>query len=278
MESYEIVLIFFLPLFLFVIAALIVWLSFSRTTSTNFMPLVIVPSGPTGATGQTGATGYTGCGRVICKNLDIVNIDPYIVKDITSCDSLIFVLTFNSQILVQEDDGCIVTHDLTSWQVDRILIFSGRLYIINTAGEMYVLMCNFYDKAWTFTPVNNINCQGHIQWATTTAAQDYLWVTYTQGNTGFGHLYNYKFKIKDTACNDDHRIYGKNTHSYASLNVGTHTLHTISGWTYNNVVAALLDAHNDLFMICLDQSPPLLAYRLVNGYVYTLLTPGCKCS
>lgn len=279
MSTRDILLIIFVPLILFLITSIILWF---------VIPTGVTPVGPTGftgftgftgmtgITGQTGATGMTGCNpNLLVKanktNMEILNVNPFTVGDITSIEGKIFTLSTNGKTITI--DGT-VSHT-TPKQLSRILGLDGKLITLDTEGLLWILKSKFSATRWEFVQLSPVNKNGAISFVWTTNDQKFLWVTFKKliGQKFGGILYNQRFKVVDTSTVNEDRIYGSGPEKYVVLNNTNHTLKLMDGYIYSGVAAALLDCYDDLHTISINNSPPLMGLRLVYSEIYTLVVP-----
>lgn len=256
------------PILVFLIIALILW--------ATWRPIPI-PSGPTGITGFTGFTGNTGMTgpdhrslieQAIKHNLRVFpDIDPLSVVDITNLDCNVIILNNKHEIVVHGSHN-VISHK-TNGRIRRIIGFDEKLYAVDFSGTLWVLDCDLWDRDWDFNSVDEVNQKGSIVWINTTLDQQHLWITFKSSG---GLLFDRHFDIIDTSDDSMYRIYGKTDNKYLVLNSSNHTLRLTNGYIYSNVSVAVLDCHNDLHTIPLNESPPLTGFRIVCGKMYILIT------
>ncbi len=287
-QAVELFLVIFLPILVFLLIVLILWLTWKPT------PIPFSPTGLTGVTGMTGVTGPSGptgmtgailIEKAIMDDLEIVSeIDPLSVLDIVSIDCQVIALTHNQTLVFEGHSHKTPVH------LRRIIGLDERLYAVDISGKLWRLESDFTDHKWEFVPVDEINSKGQIVWINTTLDQKFLWVTFNtlpqqtqgQGQDGMqmgqmqmfgGILFDSEFNIVDASSDHNYRIYGTKIDKFVSLNPRNHNLMSMSGTVIaTNVAAAILDCHNDLSIIPIQDSPPLTGLRIVCSQIYTLIT------
>lgn len=261
------------PILVFLIVALIIWAFWTPT------PIPFTPTGFTGSTGMTGFTGMTGPNPrtlieyAVKHNLKVFpDIDPLSVLDITNLDCSVIVLTTNQELVLHGSND--VTSHKTNGRLRRILGFNGQLYALDISGKLWVLDGDLWDEEWDFIQVDEVNKEGRVIWMGTTLDQRYLWVTFQKvpGQTMGGMLFDEQFNMIDSSSDNMYRIYGKTIDKFITLNINNHTLKLTDGYIYSSVAVAILDCHNDLHTIPMNESPPLTGFRIICGQIYMLIT------